>query len=162
MSKKIWEVEKFIELIDIIHSIHSDYNILLSGAGNNDIKMAQTIINGVAKKKRIYNLVNKTSIIDLISIISKAKFVVGNDSAAVHIAAATHVPSICIFHGAHYGRFLPYPNHLPNIEYHPHAIFVKMPCFGCGYKCTQQERDNYECLHRVTVDMVRESLKYVI
>lgn len=159
VSKKIWEVEKFIELID---KIPSDYNILLSGAGDNDINMAQVIINGVSDKKRVYNLINKTSIIDLVSIISKAKFVVGNDSAAVHIAAATHVPSICIFHGAHFGRFLPYPNHLPNIEYNPHTIFAKMPCFGCGYKCTQQERDNYECLHRVSVDMVRESLKYVI
>ena len=159
VAKKIWELNKFAAIIDMIPS---DYKVVLLGAGEDDVLRAKQITDSVDNNTRIINLINKTSILDMISVISKAAFVIGNDSAAVHIAAATHVPSICVFHGAHFGRFLPYPDHLPYKEFNPHIVFFRMNCYGCGFDCKQPEGINFECLHRVSIDMVNNALNEIL
>jgi ADP-heptose:LPS heptosyltransferase len=104
----------------------------------------------------IHNLVGKTSIEELVSIIHGARILIGNDTSAIHIAAAVATPSIAIFGGGHFGRFLPYQMEcltkrpLPVVVYHP------MPCFHCNWNCIYRKTpsDPGYCIEKVTVEMV--------
>ena len=152
---RIWSMEKFVQLID---HIPLDYEVVLSGYGAEDEERADFIIANIKEKKRIVNMVGKTTIPQLISLIDDAVFVIGNDSSAIHIAAATQTPSLCILPGAHYGRFVPYPDDITTIKYKPKSVFYKMDCYGCNYSCTRPITDSYECLRQITVDMAVKEL----
>ena len=158
---KNWPNERVSEIIKIIPPV---YTVVLSGYGDDDMLKAQYLIKNNIRNHKLINTVNKTSITDLICLISKASFVLGNDSAAIHIAAACHVPSICYTHGAHFGRYVPYPKTLPEKQYHPHCVFVKMDCYGCGYRCNKEFNPNqpFYCLRQVSVEMVKNELEILL
>lgn len=101
------------------------------------------------------NLAGKTSLSKLFEIIRKAKFLVGNETSAVHIAAAVGTPSVCILGGGHYGRFMPY-----TVETEDHVTPVPvsqhMNCFNCNWKCNQPHIKGkaMPCISSITVDQV--------
>lgn len=150
-----WPIDNFIKIINLISK---KYVIVLTGAGKQDELGAQQIVDGVFYKNKIVNLVNQTSMPQVAAIISQSIFVIGNDSSAVHIAAAMRVPSIAITPGAHYGRFLPYPDSI-NFPYSPYVISAKMDCFNCDYNCIYKNVKPYECIRRVSVEMVCDVLQ---
>lgn len=156
-SRRVWSAEHFAEVID---TIPDSYRIVLAGAGKEDIGRAEVIQNRARNKNRIVNLINRTSLTELVSVIAHSQFVIGNDSAAVHIAAATRVPSVCILPGAHYNRFVPYPqNTLIPEAFLPRPVYHKMDCFGCAYHCIYPVKERYECLRQVSVEDVVNKMK---
>lgn len=158
-SYRIWPVENFISVINVIPD---KYKVVILGVGADDGIRAQKICDSVLNKEQLINYVNKTSVLEMIYIISKAFFVIGNDSAAVHIAFATRVQSICILSGAHYERFLPYPENISNHNFAPHCIYNKMECFGCNYNCKYPINKCYRCLSMVTSKMVIDEMKAML
>lgn len=156
--KKNWSIERFSEVID---TIPSKYKIVLTGAGAYDESCAEKILDLVANPERIINYVGNTTIPEMVSIISKASFLLGNDSAAVHIASATNVPSVAILSGTHYERFLPYPLNV-NLKYSPRVVINKMGCFNCEYNCIFPDEEPFECIKRITVDKVALEVKKLI
>lgn len=156
---RVWDMKNFVQ---VINHIPDDFSVVLSGVGNDDVKRATIIKQNVDDPSRLIDMVNKTSVVEMVSLISKASFVLGNDSAAVHIAAATRVPSICAFHGAHFNRFLPYPDDMPQPYYNPRAVYVKMDCYGCCYRCDKPIEGSYYCLRQVTPDMVIKEMNILI
>lgn len=152
---KVWPTKNFSEIID---KIPVDIGIVLSGAGAKDNKRAEQIMSFVSTPQRCINMVNKTSVKEMVSLIAHSQFVIGNDSSAVHIAAASHVPSICVFHGALFGRFLPYPDHIGYKKYQPRVVCYKIDCYGCNFKCKWPNSIPLPCLQNVTVDMVNREL----
>ena len=52
----------------------------------------------------------------------------GNDTGAMHLAAATGVPTVGIFGGGTWPRFQP-------AAAHGAAVVHPLPCFGCGWDC---------------------------
>ena len=155
-ERKEWEIEKFIE---VINTIPAYFKIFLTGAGERDIIKAEIIIKSVNDNGRVVNMVNKTTVVNLVDLISKANFVIGNDSAAVHIAAATRVKSVCILLGAHFGRFLPYPEDLPFKEYIPRIVCHKMECYNCNYRCVKGNSVPFECVKRISTEKVIEIVR---
>lgn len=150
-----WEIDKFTKVVD---SIPEKYTIIISGAGASDLERSTQLISNSRTASRIINKVNKTSLPQLVSLISGASFLIGNDSAAVHIAAAVHTPSIAICPGAHFGRFIPYPERMPYKEFHPIVVNARLDCYGCNYFCTKEIKGNYECLRLITVEEVVNKL----
>lgn len=148
---KSWETYKFAKVID---AIPQKYQVVLTGHGNEDIRRALEIAGLVKDKQRIINMVSKTSVVELVSLISKSILVIGNDSAAVHIAAATRVKSVCILIGAQFNRFFPYPKDLPFLDYIPQAVYYRMDCYGCNYRCVYNDENPYNCLKNISEDMV--------
>ena len=160
IDSKIWRVDNFAK---IINKIPNQYKIVLSGFGADDVERANTIKSLVFDNNRIIDMIGKTSVYELLSLIAQSTFVIGNDSAAVHIAAATRVPSICVFHGAHFGRFLPYPENKVDQFYNPRAVFYKMDCYGCCYRCDKPKSNgSLWCLDKVTVEMVNSELNKLL
>lgn len=158
---KDWPIESFSALLICIPS---DYAIVLSGFGEKDVEKAKYLLTGNGSKQRILNYVNKTTVKEMIGLISCSSFVISNDSAAIHIAVACRVPSLCFMHGAHFGRFAPYPDFIPEKEYHPRCVYKQMDCFGCGYKCSKDFNPNkpFYCLRQVTVDMAKDELNKLL
>lgn len=155
---RIWPKEKVSK---VINNIPAKYTIILTGYGDLDMEMAQYITKHFAEKERLINVVNKTSLIDLVCIISKAYLVMGNDSASIHIAASCRVRSICYTPGAHFGRFVPYPNDIPEKEYHPICINHDMGCNGCNYNCkyVNPMEETLPCLNAIEIDDVITQMK---
>jgi ADP-heptose:LPS heptosyltransferase len=85
-------------------------------------------------------LAGKTSLPEFVEVIRQARLLISNETSAVHIAAAVKTPSVCILGGGHFGRFLPYPEKVVNCK--PVAVFKKMACFGCNWKCNQPHNVN--------------------
>jgi ADP-heptose:LPS heptosyltransferase len=97
-----------------------NYEIVLCG-GKNDIE--QSKIFNTTCDFEYTDLIGKTTILELISIISRASLLISNETSAPHFSVALDVKTIVLYSGNHFGRFVPYPNSL-TIEkykciYHP-------------------------------------------
>ena len=158
--EKIWPMRHFAK---VINSLPKGYRIYITGAGCLDSELYDQLYDLISNKEYVVNMINRTSVLDLFLLISKSCLVIGNDSAAVHIAAANHVPSVCLLHGAHFGRFLPYPDSLPYKDYHPHSIYHMMDCYGCGYNCSKGSEKTFKCLEKVSPEeVIPEVLKVLL
>lgn len=157
-TKKNWPIERFSKVIDFIPN---KYKIVLIGAGTYDTSCAKKILKMIDNTSRIFNFVGETTIPEMVSIISKASFVLGNDSAAVHIASATNIPSIAILSGTHYKRFLPYPSNV-NLKCSPRVVINKMDCYNCDYHCIFPDEEPFECIKRISVEAVEEEVRKLI
>lgn len=113
-----WDVENFVAIGKYV-AINFRFAIVLCG-GPADL--------GDAKKFREYfgseymDLVGKTSLSELLSVIYNARLIITNETGAPHCAAAVGTTSIVISNGNHYGRFTPYPDSMTNkyyAIYHP-------------------------------------------
>ncbi|MBP9147907.1 MAG: glycosyltransferase family 9 protein [Rhodoferax sp.] len=100
------------------------------------------------------NLAGKTSLAELAELIRAARMLVANETSAVHIATAVGTPTVCITGGGHYGRFVPYPSHLPGIK--PTLASCPMPCFNCNWVCNQPHDPSgpVPCIQAISVPLV--------
>lgn len=105
---KKWSTKNWEELIDKILSTFP-YTIVLAG-GPDDLANGQEIKKNFVKEDRLINLCAQTSLLELISLISYAEWMVSNETSAPHIAAALGVPVLVLSNANHYARFLPYPS----------------------------------------------------
>lgn len=155
VEKKMWPIDRFAA---IINSLPLDLSVAVTGAGKEDAERVAELSRLVDKKRCLINYVNRTTLPELTSLIAQSLFVIGNDSSAVHLAAATRVPSICILHGAHFNRFFPYPKGLLEEKYMPRSVFYMMDCFNCNYICSQGESVPFECLKKLSVLAVKKEV----
>lgn len=105
--KRKWSPENFAAVGNYILN-HSLFNIVIEGSRKEKL-LAQEIINNITQKKRVTDLTGKTSVSGLVKIVSGAEFLISNDSAAAHMAAALNIKFICVSNGSYYRRFNPYP-----------------------------------------------------
>jgi len=102
------------------------------------------------------NCIGKTSVEEYLAIIAKAKLLVGNDSSCIHIAAAFNVPSIGVTGGGHFGRFMPYQvESLRPGAVLPIAVYKRMDCFNCNWKCIYHVAQGFPAPCMVDIDIER-------
>ena len=133
-----WDIENFVQIGSFLKSYYH-YEIVLCG-GQTDEILAQKF-----KKYSDYdytNLVGKTSLIELLYIIKKAKLMVSNETSAPHFAVALNTPYIFVIsNGNNFGRFSPYPKKIYKtyftifpqiIEEHLHNLDKMKKIYGGG------------------------------
>lgn len=125
---KKWDVEKYYIVVEYINSM-TDYKCILAGT-EDDLDQEKFFSSGNVE---YYSYIGKTNLEELRYLISFAKFVIGNDTSAIHMAAALNIPSICISSSASSNRFYPYI--VDNIEGGCAPICVKTSCEceGCSF-----------------------------
>jgi ADP-heptose:LPS heptosyltransferase len=163
---RCWPAERFAALTDIL-----DCSIVLLGNGDFGDRLGETFVRHACRPERVINRINRTSLLEYMGEIANAALVLGQDSSALHIAAALGVPSIAVAAGGNYGGhaasvcnypyFLPYPPDLPGGECSPIAVTTPMDCFGCGHECRYPVEDCFICLKMIRVEQVRAVLKDV-
>jgi len=115
-----WSLNNWIALLEHILSNYKE-EIVIAG-GPNDKVLADDLIQAFSGNSRISNLAGKTSLYQLIQLISGAKWMISNETSAPHMAAAVNTPVLVISNGNHYGRFIPYPKEVYDKYY---TVFPK-------------------------------------
>jgi len=150
-----WPIEKWAELCQLISKESKMKGIILGTKSEISLGSKISSVN-----RMTLNLVGKTSITEMAKIISKAKFIISNETSAVHFAMQLNIPSICILGGGHYGQFLPMP---VGVEINTPSILVNhlMPCYGCNWQCPYQlsNAESVKCISDIDVDDVFNVLK---
>ncbi|MDO5526569.1 MAG: glycosyltransferase family 9 protein [Prevotella sp.] len=141
---KCWPIERFSELADWIIETY-DMDVHLCGGAPERVASKQ-LIAGTKHANRIINHVGETSFAEWSAIVQHASLVIGNDSATLHIAAATKRKCICIAGLYDKYMFFPYKVEKLNIGEHlPTTILVDKPCAYCRTKGYFAGYGNNEC-----------------
>lgn len=170
MFFKCWPLERYRDVADWIVDTYN-YDVHICGGGKVEADMAEKLIRESKHKDRIISHVDKTSFAEWSSIVQHAKFVLGNDSATIHIAAATQTPSICIAGAYDKNQFFPYAiDELAVGDILPVTLLKDVSCRNCRTKSYHAGYGNTACLTRIKqwlcascVDLVTiEEVKYSI
>lgn len=102
-----WPTASFAALADRLEkTAPGSFRFIIAG-GPADSKLANEIRSLVGVN--ILDVTGKTSLTELIDMVGGCQLLISNETSAVHMAAATGAPAICISNGNHFGRFNPYP-----------------------------------------------------
>lgn len=143
-SVKRWPIERFQQIADWIIETY-DMNVHLCG-GVPEEEDALQLITMSRYPDRIVNHVGQTTFKEWSSIVQHASLVVGNDSATLHIAAATHRKCVCIT--GIYDKFMFFPYKVEELrdgETLPNTVIVDKPCAYCRTKGYFAGYGNKEC-----------------
>jgi heptosyltransferase-2 len=92
-SAKCWPPERFADFVNRYRR-HTDADVILFGTAAEQ-QVAEAIATGITGP--VLSLVGKTTIADLPALLSLCQLFVGNDSGAMHVAAAVGLPVVAIF-----------------------------------------------------------------
>jgi len=155
-----WPVQNFSMLSSLIYRATGWVGVICGGSGE------ETIATALTEKcdAPLLNRTGQTSLPDLISVIAGARLLIGNETGAIHIAAAVSTPSVCILGGGHYGRFMPYRPELKTSRPLPYAVVRNMDCFGCNWRCIYKVARGkaVPCVAGVSVDMAWEGVSSIL
>jgi ADP-heptose:LPS heptosyltransferase len=117
-KNKMWSSNNFRKVAEYVLEKYP-FNIIVSGSRQEEYLFGNIIPKGF--EDRFINYFGCTLSV-FAKLISEAELVISNDTSAVHFAAASDIPFICIADGFHYGRFYPYPE---NIFAKGHYLFPR-------------------------------------
>lgn len=153
-----WSAENYAALLSALQQ-HAGWLPVLCG-GPDERELCETIVTAAGSPA--LNLAGKTSLTQLTELIRSAGLLVGNETSAIHIAAAVATPAVCILGGGHYGRFIPYPYDIVADDNRPLPLPVihRMECYGCNWQCKFPVKDGepVPCIANITVDNVWQSV----
>ena len=139
---KRWPINKWVELAN---KINNQYQIIFIG-------LDQSIDSSLKSIKTDYiNLINKTSLNDILSILSNASCVIANDSGLMHLAAALDKPIVGIF-GSSSPIYTPPLTH----DKKRSIIYKNLNCSPCFKR--QCPLEHLNCLNDIHVDHVRDEV----
>ncbi len=111
-------------------------------------------LKDISGEPGITDMVGKTSMGQLMDLMSHADLVISNDSGPAHVGIALGVASVIIVGGGHFGCFFPYPEGVApaNCRF----VYHKMECYHCFWRChLRQDRNHaFPCVAGVTEDQV--------
>lgn len=147
---KQWPTERFAQVLEQLHRRY-DWQVVLCGSFAEG-----ALCQVVADEAQItcFNLAGQTTLAELAELIRGARLLIGNDTSAVHLAAAVGTPAVCILGGGHYGRFMPYPETVVGLK--PLVAAYQMPCFNCNWRCNQPHdpAGPVPCVSQISVELV--------
>jgi ADP-heptose:LPS heptosyltransferase len=149
-----WEIVEYI-----VNQLH--LKIVLVGHGKQDRRTIGELVQKSATSDFV-NLCDQTSLLQLAHVLKRAKLVVSNDTAAVHIAAVLGSPTVCITLGAHAFRFNNYPKDLDvNIRF----VFpkeIELLLNEVGFKHYQTQYKNEQSIKSIPAIRIVQSIKEVM
>jgi heptosyltransferase-2 len=92
-SAKCWPPERFAAALNHLQA-HSDAEVVLFGTTG---EMAVTGAIAAALDKPPINLTGQTTIAELLALLARCQIFLGNDSGAMHVAAAVGLPVVAVF-----------------------------------------------------------------
>jgi ADP-heptose:LPS heptosyltransferase len=160
--RRVWNISNYAE---VIKEINPDYEIVLCG-GKEDEPLYEEFKKISTNNRSVTDLIGKTTLIELFSIIKNAKFIITNETSASHITVAVGTPSVCILAGAHYGRFQPYSVESPEDEgkkYLPKIANYFMDCYYCNHVCKYipDKNTTYPCIAKISPQLVIEKMREI-
>lgn len=176
-AARAWPIDRFAELASFIIDKWNLDVVLCGGPAEVDIAARFMSMLPDECKKRVYDFTGRTTIEEWIELTRGAKFVLGNDSGYIHLAAAVRTSSFVVMSYHNYGRFFPYKLASGQSEaWLPVLIESERP--ACAYcdcpwffetdhqaidqkrkcDCMVEEKGVYDCVETITVDFAKEIL----
>lgn len=106
-----WSEKKFATLISSVLSVYN-FKCIIAGSSSDKV-IARAILEEV-NTSNVEDFTGKTTLVDLVHLISHASLLISNETGAAHLAVAVNTPTVCISNGNHYLRFTPYPKEIYN------------------------------------------------
>lgn len=104
-KQRIWPTNFFIEVSDFLFKKYQLTAVLCGATGD----LPYTSYFEKNYSHPLINLTGKTSLSQMLSLLSKASCLLSVDTGAVHLAAAVECTVFGVFNGSQYKRFAPYP-----------------------------------------------------
>jgi len=143
-SAKCWPPDRFAKALNALLS-HTDADVILFGTPA-ELLVSSAIAAGLQRAP--INLTGKTSIADLPALLSQCHLFLGNDSGAMHVAAAVGLPVVAIFGPTDPQGTAPVTPRVTIVQQKPYCS----PCFL--RRCPTDHR----CMTAVTPSMVESAL----
>lgn len=148
MQTKVWPAERFAEVIE---GVSEKWGLLPVIVGGNDARgPAEEIAARIGSDQ--LNLVGKTTLKQLVALLSRASLFVGNDSGPGQLAAYSGCPTVMVFSGTNDPHVWRPPG--DNVA----AISHHVECSPCE----RRHCDDPKCLLQVTVDDVLRGIETVL
>jgi len=144
-SAKCWPPERFAEWANHFQT-ETDGDVILFGTAA-EAGVSNAIIAGM--KKKPVDLTGKTEIADLPALLSQCQLFLGNDSGAMHVAAAVGLPVVAIFGPTDPLGTAPVTPRVSIVQEKPYCS----PCFlrHCPI--------DHRCMKSITSEMVAAAVK---
>jgi ADP-heptose:LPS heptosyltransferase len=91
-----WSAEQFVQLIDALRVKHPDKQIVLIGS-NSEANYVDGLVSRLKNTEGVENLAGKTSLDELIALISHARLMITNDTGPMHLGFAQKIPIVALF-----------------------------------------------------------------
>jgi heptosyltransferase-3 len=145
---KEWGIEKYVELIHQIKSIH-DFPIIITGSPDEKLRADRILRDSPLN---VYNFAGKTSIGMFAALLKSCDLFIGVDSAGIHIAGAVGTPTVSIFGPSSPASWAP--------KGKQHIVVSKdLFCVPCREKGCQGKEVS-RCLEELTPKEVMLGVKY--
>jgi heptosyltransferase II len=144
-SAKCWPPDRFAALANRLQA-QAQADVILFGTST-EASVSSAIAAGMSHPP--IDLTGKTSIDDLPALLSKCHLFIGNDSGAMHVAAAVGLPVVAVFGPTDPFGTAPVTPHCSVVQEKPHCS----PCFL--RRCPTDHR----CMTRVTPDAVEAAAR---
>lgn len=150
---KKWPEDRFAAICD--HLIERNILPIICGA-NGDVPCAELITSFSKYPDKIINLAGKTDIPTLAHLLSTSVFYFGNDTGAMHLAAALKIPTIGILGGGYFERFFPYGD----LEYNIPVFDPNMHCKNDAWACSRNLRgdERAPCIMGISTENALENI----
>lgn len=145
---KKWPAERFAEVISWLSSTHGLQPLLIGHEGESDVVRRVAAMVSVSGAQPAVWLGRSGELAVLAALIQQSALYVGNDSGPMHIAALLGLPTVGIFGGGFWPRFVP----VGDTSY---ALAGDLPCFGCDWDCPFIDAP---CVRLVSVDDVKNAV----
>ena len=99
---KVWPFENFKELTEMVLNEYNDLNIVLVGDGGDQKNFTRFISD-----PKIINIISKTKINELITILKNASFIVCHDSSILHLSDSMNLKNISLFGPTNFNKNKP-------------------------------------------------------
>ncbi len=154
---RIWNIEKYIELINELLKEYKGTVILI---GSKDEKEIGNKISSHVEETSLINMIGKTTIPQTAAIIKNSQLFIGNDSGPLHIALALKIPSTIAIFGP--------TSHLQVLSsgYRDTCIVVRKdlectPCYVHQNNYVPSCKD-IKCLDGITVSQLMNAAREII
>lgn len=139
-----WPIDKFSEVVNALAVKH---DVQFVCVGGNQEEALVSLLSNLTKEAHLINLCGKTSIRQLIYIISLSELFVGHSSGPLHIAFMLGVPTVSLWGASSLAIWGP----IWEKEKHM-CIRSNMDCQGCEMETCP--RGNLECMDNINVNEV--------
>jgi heptosyltransferase-2 len=143
-SAKCWPPNRFAKALAQF-SLQKDVDIILFGTSS-EAQVSAAIAAGA--ERAMIDLTGKTTIAELPALLSRCHLFLGNDSGAMHVAAAVNVPVVAIFGPTDPHGTAPVTPRCTIVQQQPY-------CSPCFLRCCPTD---HRCMTAVTVPMVESAL----
>lgn len=157
-KKRKWALGNFLTLAKWLNNEFNKH-IVLCG---DKIDIAEYSQVNQEQYSYITNLVGQTNLIELIDILSQAKFILSNETSIPHMSIALDKMTFVISNGNHFGRFSPYPSSITTKYYAIYPPEIMDNLVNYAKLCKRFEFSSELNINLVSVAMVKNMIKKVI